>query len=351
MLVPKKPTWLGRKNARRITLALQGGGALGGFVWGVLDRLIEDGRIEIEGISGTSSGAINGALFADGLAEGGPEAARERLEAFWHGISRACAARRRPWFSIRKQLRERRLNLSSLNVFYDVMHRLMVPYAFDAATMEPLRSVIAASIDFERLNQTVTPKLFVNATDIGTAAMRIFTRPAISVDALCASSCLPMLFHPVKIDGAQYWDGGFMGNPALSPLVYGCKSPDILLVQTEPSGPRPAPRSAAQLIERMSEISFTATLARELEAIALQAGTADGDLARKPKMPKTYLHMIRPDRDLEAEGGPGYSKFNAEWAYLTHLRDLGRAAADAWLADAFARVGRATTVDFENHFA
>jgi NTE family protein len=298
VLVPKKPAWLGRKNARRITLALQGGGALGAFVWGVLDRLLMDGRIEVEGISGTSSGAINAALFADGMAEGGPAAAQDRLEAFWHGIAKACAERRRPWFSIRQQLHERRLNLSSLNVFYDIMHRLMIPYAFDAKTMEPLRSVIAESIDFERLNASVAPKLFINATEIRTASMRIFTRPSISVDVLCATSCLPMLFNPVEIDGGQYWDGGFMGNPALTPLVYGCKSPDILLVQTEPTGPRPAPRTAAQLIERMSEISFTATLARELEAIALQEGAADGNLARKPKMPKTHLHMIQPDRDL-----------------------------------------------------
>jgi len=351
MLVRRKPIWRGRKNARRITLALQGGGALGAFVWGVLDRLLTDGRIEVEGISGTSSGAINAALFANGMAEGGPPAAQERLEGFWRGIAEACEARRRPWFSIRKQLRERRLNLSSLNVFYDVMHRLMVPYAFDPKTMEPLRSVIAQSIDFERLNAGDVPKLFINATDIGTASMRIFTRPTISVDALCASSCLPMLFHPVEIDGAYYWDGGFMGNPALTPLVYGCKSPDILLVQTEPAGPRHPPHTAAQLIERMSELSFTATLARELEAIALQEGVIDGDIARKPKMPKTHLHMIRPDRDLEAEGGPGYSKFNAEWAYIAHLRDLGREAADEWLDRAYDRVGRATTVDFENRFA
>jgi NTE family protein len=160
-----------------------------------------------------------------------------------------------------------------------------------------------------------------------------------------------MLFDPVEIDGAYYWDGGFMGNPALTPLVYGCKSPDILLVQTEPSGPRPPPRTAAQLIERMSEISFTATLAREIDAIALQEGLRDGDIARKPKMPKTHLHMIQPDRDLEAEGGPGYSKFNAEWDYLSHLRDLGRAAADEWLGRAFARIGRGTTADLENRFA
>jgi len=351
MLMPKKRIWRGRKNARRITLALQGGGALGGFVWGVLDRLLEDGRIEVEGVSGTSSGAINAALFADGLVEGGPDAARARLEAFWHGIAIACAARRRHRFSIRKQLRERRLNLSTMNVFFDVMHRLMLPYEFDAKTMEPLRSVIAASINFERLNAADAPKLYVNATDISNAAMRVFTRPSITVDALCASSCLPMLFQPVEIGGAQYWDGGFMGNPALTPLVYGCKSADILLVQTEPDGPRPAPRTAAQLIERMSEISFTATLARELESIARQQGVNDGDLARKPKMPKTYLHAIRPDRDLEAEGGPGYSKFNAEWAYLKHLRDLGREAADDWLAREFDRVGRETTVDFEQRFA
>lgn len=335
----------GRRQTKRVTLALQGGGALGAFVWGVLDCLLEDGRIEVEGLSGTSSGAINAALFADGMAAGGPDGARAALEAFWKGTSRACEARRRPWFSIRRNLQDGKLRISSLNVFYDVMHRLMLPYAFDARTMEPLRSVIAETIDFERLNAAETPRLFVNATDVNSGNMRVFTRPAISVDALCASSCLPFLFHPVEIDGNLYWDGGFMGNPALTPLIYGCKSPDVLLIRTEPTGRRAAPRTAAQLIERMSEISFTATLTREIEAITLLQRDNGEPLARKPKLPKTFLHSIVPERDLEIEGGANFSKFQADWPFFKRLHDLGRIAAARWLDATFDRLGRESTAE------
>ncbi len=350
MNVLQKRSWLGRRQVRRINLALQGGGGLGAFVWGVLDRLADDPRIEIEGISGTSSGAINAALFADGLAADGAPGARRSLETFWRKISDACEARRRPWFSIRRQLRERRLQLSSLNVFHDLMQRLMVPYEFDARTMEPLRSAIAQSIDFARLNASAKPLLFINATDINAVRMRVFSRPEITLDALCASSCLPFLFHPVEIDGTHYWDGGFMGNPAITPLVYGCKSPDIVLIETEPPGRRATPKTAAGLIERMSEISFTATLAREIETIALHEGAGAEALKRRPRMPKTYLHRIAPVSDLEAEGGRGYSKFNAEWRYLQRLKELGHQAAERWLKENFDSLGQTTTIDLQDRF-
>jgi len=350
MNAPQKKSWLGRRQVRRINLALQGGGGLGAFVWGALDRLAVDPRIEIEGISGTSAGAINAALFADGLAADGTDGARRSLDAFWRQISVACDARRRPWFSIRRQLRERRLELSSLNVFHDVMHRLMVPYEFDAKTMEPLRSTIAESIDFTRLNTSADPKLFINATDINEVRMRVFTRPEITVDALCASSCLPFLFYPVEIDGARYWDGGFMGNPSISQLVHGCKSPDILLIQTEPQGRRATPKTAAGLIERMSEISFNANLAREIEAIAPQEGSGAEPLKRRRRSPKTYLHRIAPVSDLEAEGGRGYSKFNAEWSYMQRLKELGHEAAERWLEENFDNLGQATSVDLQDRF-
>ncbi|MHA1538073.1 MAG: patatin-like phospholipase family protein, partial [Alphaproteobacteria bacterium] len=232
----------------------------------------------------------------------------------------------------------------------DVMQRLMVPYEFDAKTMEPLRSSIAQSIDFDRLNAGAAPSLFINATDINTVHMRVFSRPEITLDALCASSCLPFLFHPVEIDGAKYWDGGFMGNPAITPLVYGCKSPDILLIETEPTGRRATPTTAAGVIERMSEISFTATLAREVEMIALQAGAGAETLKRRPRMPKTYLHRIAPASDLEAEGGRGYSKFNAEWSYLRRLKELGQQAAERWLEANFDKLGQTTTVDLQDRF-
>lgn len=341
-----------RKSGRKtISLALQGGGAHGAFVWGVLDRLLQDERVFFEAVSGTSSGAINAALLVDGMAAGGREAAREHLAHFWRRISEESESRQRAWYSLIPIIRRKRFQWSSKNAFYTAMHRLLVPYDYDRETMDPLRAIIAEVIDFPRLHNSKDIKLFVNATDICALKMRIFRKAEVTPDVLCASSCLPFLFQPVKIGQRYYWDGGFMGNPALHPLVYRTTNQDILLVQTSPIDIAQPPETATEIIERMSAISFTATLMREIETIALQSGAIEEEgLKRLPRAHRVHLHQIGPETELENLGLKSKSKFYADWGFFERLRDLGRLKADLWLQQNFDKLGVASTVDFQQLF-
>ena len=341
-----------RKSVRKtVSLALQGGGAHGAFVWGVLDRLLEDERVFFEAVSGTSSGAINAALLVDGMAAGGRQGARDQLERFWRRISEVSESRQRAWYSLIPIIRRRRFQWSSKNAFYTAMHRLLVPYDYDRETMDPLRQVIAEVIDFPRLHNSTDIKLFVNATDICALKMRIFRKAEVTPDVLCASSCLPFLFQPVQIGQRYYWDGGFMGNPALHPLVYRTVNQDILLVQTSPIDISRPPETATEIIERMSAISFTATLMREIETIALQSGAIEEEgMKRLPRAQRTHLHQIGPETELENLGLKSKSKFYADWAFFERLRDLGRLKAELWLQQNFDKLGVASTVDFQQLF-
>ena len=338
-----------RKSTKVLNLALQGGGSHGAFVWGVLDRLLEDERLGIEGISATSSGAVNGALLASGLAEGGRAGARRRLAMFWWNISEACHRRRRSWFSLYWLFRQDRLDLSSGGVFHDLMARILLHYDFNPANMNPLRRVIGKSIDFDILNRCEEIKLFVSATNVCTNKIRVFDIQEITVDALCASACLPFLFRPVEIDGAYYWDGGYMGNPALYPLIYNCESSDVLLVQANPIETSRAPQTASAILERISEISFTSTLMREMRVIALITDLiAEGQIKRRSGMRQIRMHMVEADERIEEHGGT--SKFNADWSFLTYLQKLGRQAGDRWLAENFDAIGEHSTLDIKDMF-
>ncbi len=342
--------WRSQSNENNtICLALQGGGSHGAFVWGVLDSLLEDQRLGVEGISGTSSGAINGALVANGLAEEGREGARRRLAAFWHAISEACHRRRRSWFAPQWFWRKGRFDLSSKGVFFDVMARMLLPYDFNPFNMNPLRHAIAETIDFDCLRASDSIKLFVNATNIRTNKNRVFTNGDISVDAICASSCLPFLFHPVEIDGQHYWDGGYMGNPAIYPLMYNCESSDIVLVQTNPVQIKDPPCSAGQILERISAISFTSVLMREMRAIKLISELMEeGHIKRRAGLRPIRMHMIEAADELGELDGT--SRFHADRVYLDRLYELGRRTGSAWLEKNFDKIGRAPTLDIEETF-
>lgn len=333
-----------RREPKTINLALQGGGSHGALVWGVLDRLLEDDRLVIEGISGTSSGAINGALVADGMAADGREGARQSLERFWRRIGEACEERKRSRFSVPMPRAGTRLDLTSAKMFFAVMHRVLMPYDFDPDTMDPLRAVIAEVIDFERLQSHSPVKLYINATNVLSNRMKVFSTPEVTVDAVCASSCLPFLFRPVEIAGAHYWDGGFMGNPALFPLAQWCRSRDIVLVQTGPFEIPELPNTAASILERISEVSFSSTLVREIQNIAyLNRLVRGGGVRRWARLRRINMHMIEAGEEL-ASLKPT-SKFAADWEFVSALRDRGRLAAEAWLAENYASLGKHSTVD------
>ncbi len=337
------------KSTKTISLALQGGGSHGAFVWGVADRLLEDERLGVEGISGTSSGAINGALIANGLEEEGREGARRRLDGFWHGISNACHKRRRSWFAPHWLLRKGRFDLSSKGVFFDLMGRILLPYDFNPFNMNPLRQVIGDSIDFDCLGRSDSVKLFINATNIRAGRNRIFEVDEIDLDAVCASCCLPFLFHPVEIDGQAYWDGGYMGNPAIYPLIHNCEASDIVLVQASPFEVSKPPCSAGGILERINEISFSSTLIREMRAIQLISELIeDNNIKRRAGIRKIRMHMIAADPGAEIFGG--VTRFNADPGYLSELHALGREAGDKWLMQNFEQIGRESTLDIQETF-
>lgn len=327
-----------------IDLALQGGGSHGAFSWGVLDRLLEEDWLTIEGISGTSAGAMNAAVLASGYAQGGAEAARVSLEAFWRKVSEG--ARFSPFQRSPLDVLMGRWSLDRSPMFLavDMMSRVFSPYDLNPMGTNPLSGILSEMIDFECLSRGPI-KLFVTATNVHTGRGRVFRNPELTVDVLLASACLPSMFQAVEIDGEKYWDGGYSGNPTIAPLIRECSSQDTLLVQINPINRDETPRSASDIISRLNEISFNAVLIKELRAMALLRKLDYVEDTEGARMAAMRVHRIASPVMNEL----GYSsKLNAEWAFLTMLRDEGRRTADLFLQQHGDDLGhRETTIDFE----
>jgi len=264
-----------------IDLALQGGGAHGAFTWGALDRLLEEPWLQIDGISGTSAGAMNAAVLVDGHAKGGPEAARSALESFWRNVSRAAllSPLRRGFLDI--LLDRWSLDHSPVFVAMDMMARVFSPYDLNPGGFNPLQQILKDCIDFKRL-ASAPIKLFVTATNVRTGQGRVFRNRKITPDVLLASACLPSLFQAVEIEGESYWDGGYSGNPTITPLVRECKSHDTILVQINPVERPRVPKSAREIVNRLNEVSFNAVLLKELRMIALSGKSPIRVIPRVP---------------------------------------------------------------------
>jgi len=339
-----------RGNHKTVNRALQGGGSHGAFAWGVLNRLLEDERIEFEGITATSAGAMNATVTAHGLAIGGREGAKRTLAEFWHRISRAAASSVLQPSIFDRMMNNRTLENSPAFVFFDMMTRLFSPYQFNPFNFNPLRDVLEATVDFDRLRKENPVKLFLCATNIRSGKVKIFRNHEITASAVLASGCLPFIFQAVEIDGEAYWDGGYMGNPALYPLIYHCRSADVVIVHINPICREEIPRSAAHILNRLNEISFNSSLMREMRAIAFVTKLIDsGGIVDKDKMLKQVLvHSIEAEtfmRDLSVS-----SKLNADWEFLTRLRDVGRERADQWLAANFDLLGVNSSVDIQDRY-
>ena len=325
-----KKTAKARKSSNEpvlIDLALQGGGSHGAFTWGVLDRAIQEPRFKLEGISGTSAGAMNAAVMASGFASGGVDGARQALEDFWHRVSLAAQFspyQRTPWDILTGKWT---LDDSPLFMALDMASRVFSPYDLNPGAFNPLKSILEQSIDFERL-ATAPIKLFITATNVRTGQGRVFRNAEISADVLLASACLPMMFQAVEIDGDPYWDGGYTGNPTITPLVQECSSSDTVLVQINPIERVGTPRSAREIMERVNEISFNATLLKELRMIALLHQVADPGMGEGARWAGMRIHRIAGD--VLTEFGSS-SKLNAEWPFLCLLRDKGREAVETFM--------------------
>ena len=324
-----------------VDLALQGGGAHGAFTWGVLDRLLQEPRLRIDGISGTSAGAMNAAVLASGFAQGGTAGARQALHDFWQRVSDAALLS--PLKRTPLDILLGRLSLRDSPAFMamEFTTRLFSPYDLNPMGWHPLRSVLEESIDFEQL-RTSPVKVFITATCVNTGRPRIFHNDQATADALLASACLPQLFQAVEIDGKAYWDGGYSGNPTISPLVRECSAHDTILVQINPVERPETPKTASDIASRVNEISFNAPLLKELRMIAVLQQVADLGQCEGQLWARMRMHRIESDYMNQL----GYaSKLNAEWSALTALRDEGVKAAEGFLHENGKHLGRRASLD------
>ena len=338
-----------RKTARKsVNLALQGRGAHSAFTWGVLDRLLEDGRIRIEAISGTSAGAMNAVVVADGLVSGGEDAARAKLAKFWKAVSEAGKSSPIKRHPIDVFMGNWSLDNSPSYLFFDLFTRLASPYDLNPLNVNPLKDILESVVDFGVVRSCDDMKVFISATNVETGRVEVFDRHRLTCDMVLASACLPFMFQAVEIGGVPYWDGGYMGNPVLFPFYRGCASRDVVIVQINPVHRAGVPRTAREILNRVNEITFNASLLRDFRAIDFVSRLLeDGKLD-----PEQYKHVLVHRIDAEEEIKPlgASSKMNAEWAFLQHLFEIGHGAAGRWLDRHFDDLGTTSTVDLRAMF-
>lgn len=326
-----------------IDLALQGGGSHGAFTWGVLDRLLAEDWLSIEGVSGTSAGAMNAAVMVSGHAKDGAAGAQAALEAFWRNV--AHEATFSPFQRNFLDIVLGRWSLDgspALQAMYS-MAQLISPYDGLLSRANPLLSILEKTIDFERL-RTARIRLFVTATNVRTGRARVFRNANISIPALLASACLPQLFQAVEIDGEAYWDGGFAGNPTMYPLIAETASDDTILIPITPLERPDVPRRARDILDRVNEISFNTATLKELKMLALLRRVADPSGGEGRRWATMRMHMVRNDIMLELGTS---SMLNAEWSFLCMLRDAGRQAAEAFLAEHGDDLGKRSSLDID----
>ena len=326
-----------------IDLALQGGGSHGAFTWGVLDRLLEEPWMKIEAISGTSAGAMNAAILVSGYLKSGTQGAREALNAYWERV--AATARYSP---IQRSMFDRMMKRWSLDtslgyVMMDLMSRLVSPYDLNPFGYNPIRSILEECIDFAHLSEAPI-KLFITATNVHTGRGKIFRNKEITPEVLLASACLPTLFQAIEIDGEPYWDGGYAGNPTITPLVRESDAHDTILVQINPTERLEAPRTAAEILNRLNEISFNSPLMKELRMIALLRQAVDPGMGEGCRWAKMRTHRILTDKLVEFGAS---SKLNAERRFLHVLKEEGRKSAQDFLELHGADVGERSTADLD----
>ena len=340
---------------RQIDLALQGGGSHGAFTWGVLDRLLEDERLEISGISGTSAGAMNAVALAAGLMQGGRAGARAALRRFWTAVAAASPFHRLqtgplgPWYG--PMFGPDNPWMAPLQLYADWVGQVASPYQLNPLNLNPLRDILAEQIDFEQVRRCHKTRLFIAATQVRNGDLRIFDQSELTADMVLASACLPLLFQAVAIGGEAYWDGGYAGNPSLLPLIQETAADDLLLVPINPRERKVVPTTARDILNRANEVTFNASLLKELRTVELlKQLIASGGPPSPAPLPPLFariqalrVHRVAADDELAAFGAA--SKLDTRWSFLQQLHLVGRKAADGWLAENFRHLGRRSTID------
>ncbi len=340
------------KPQKTVNLALQGGGAHGAYAWGILDYLLEDGRLHVEGFTATSAGTMNALAFTQGMQEGGAPRAREKLEEFWYEISREGNV----YSPVRGLPLERMMGFGNgenpyAYFMFDTITRMLSPYQFNPFDVNPLRDVLARCIDFDTVRKCDCMKLFISATNVKTGKVKIFDTAEMTLDVALASGCLPFLFKAVEIDGEYYWDGGYMGNPALYPLFYETGSEDIILINLNPIERDEVPTTAPEIMNRINEISFNSSLLKELRAVGFVKKLIEQDMIKdehKDKYKDLRIHPVRADDSMKEFSVA--SKFDTDWHFLTDLRDLGRLQMKNWMDETYDNIGVRPSVDLNAEF-
>ena len=335
------------KKPNRINLALQGGGAHGAFTWGVLDHLLTDDRLSIEGISGTSAGAVNAVMLADGLARGGREEARKRLADFWRAAS---STGNLP--ALQREVVQRLLSFTPLDgtpvqAWFNALSRYFSPYDVNPLNINPLKELIEHFVDFEALHACPDLQIFISATNVQTGRVRIFSREKVTADAVMASACLPLLFRAVEIDGVPYWDGGYLGNPVIFPFFRTTKTEDVLVVQINPLVRHETPTSSGEIMNRINEITFNSSLIDEYRAIDFVARLIDQGRLPRGTGPGEYRRINVHRIVLERFGThfDSFSKLSTDYDFFEMLRLSGKRAARRFLDEHFNDIGKKSTVD------
>jgi NTE family protein len=349
MVAGRRSNMATKKLRKRLNLALQGGGAHGAYTWGVLDRLLEEEDIDIAGISGTSAGAMNAAVLIDGFMEGGRARAKTQLHEFWYEISQYSSVfspvRQNPFEHLQQGWN---LDTTAAYGFYDMLSRMFSPYELNPLNINPLKKVLENVLDVKALQACSLIQLFVTATEVATGQPRVFKCDEITVDTLLASACIPFLFQAVELDGEAYWDGGYVGNPSIWPLIYNTSCNDILLVQINPVTRTGTPKRAVDIINRLNEISFNTSLISEMRAIHFVSKLIDkGDLdVRRYK--RLNMHMIEASEAMHELTAS--SKMNADFDFFLYLHGVGYDAMEQWLKLNKKHIGNKTTFDMEKTF-
>lgn len=330
----------------RLNLALQGGGAHGAFTWGVLDALLENPALEFEGLSGSSAGAMNAVVFADGWLKGGRDGARQGLADFWTEL-----AQQMHWETLTRGEGDA-ISLTPASKMLANWAGYFSPSQLNPFDLNPLRDLLKRQIDFERLRQASPFKLFIGATQANSGKLRVFRETELSAEVLLASACLPKIHHSVEIDGEPYWDGGYSANPAVFPLFYDCDSRDILLVLLSPLQREGTPRTVQEIESRIVELAFGATFMREMRMFAQATEFSSPTFITWGRLERRLLqmrfHMI--DSSQLASLQRTETKLIAHGPFLELLRDQGRERAALWLSQHFADLGRRSTIDVKKHF-
>ncbi len=345
-----------KQNEKTINLALQGGGAHGAFTWGVLDMLCEDGRVDIDGISATSAGAMNAAVYTAGIMEGGLDGARQKMHDFWEDISDSGKF----YSPIKPTFWEAfmgggtgAMNQNMSYLWFENFTKTFSPYDFNPLNLNPLRDVLQFHVDFDKIHACDSVKLFICATNVKTNKLKVFKNEQVGCEEVMASACLPMLFQAIEIEGEHYWDGGYMGNPAIHPLVYDTTTDDIMVVNVNPIAREDIPKKSQEIFNRINEIAFNSSLIHEMRAIAFVKKLVEQDWIKdehKDHFNFTELRLHAIGADETTKDYSVASKLSPKWSFLTELRDKGREATKEWLDRHYDDLGTRSTLDIEKTY-